>query len=224
MWKSAISAAGSHTPAINRVARKGCTFTDYYRQQSCTAGRGQNPLRTGLTRVGMPGAQAEDPTIAELLKPLGYATGQFGKENLGDWNEYLNTCQPCMASTNSSAAATVSLGIVENPATRNLSGSKRNCDALFCGTGFCPVSGAIRSTCSHMSGEGKLMTQSGHIRNFLSVCVSVSRPSVIVQPSAQKEEMGARLGEPSRFIELTNATGVPKYRILGCMVANSVSS
>ena len=76
------------------------TFTDYYAQQSCTAGRacfitGQNPIRTGLTKVGMPGAtvglQKEDPTIAELLKPLGYATGQFGKNHLGDRDEYLPT-------------------------------------------------------------------------------------------------------------------------------------
>ena len=79
---------------------KGSAFTDFYGQQSCTAGRaafitGQNPLRTGLTKVGMPGAtvglQAEDPTIAELLKPLGYATGQFGKNHLGDRNEFLPT-------------------------------------------------------------------------------------------------------------------------------------
>ncbi len=91
---------GYHTPNIDRVAAEGVTFTDYYGQQSCTAGRaaficGQNPLRTGLTKVGMPGAtvglQAEDPTIAELLKPLGYATGQFGKNHLGDRNEYLPT-------------------------------------------------------------------------------------------------------------------------------------
>ena len=76
------------------------TFTDWYGQQSCTAGRacfitGQNPIRTGLTKVGMPGAtvglQKEDPTIAELLKPLGYATGQFGKNHLGDRDEYLPT-------------------------------------------------------------------------------------------------------------------------------------
>ena len=76
------------------------TFTDYYAQQSCTAGRaafitGQNPIRTGLTKVGMPGAtvglQTEDPTIAELLKPLGYATGQFGKNHLGDRDEFLPT-------------------------------------------------------------------------------------------------------------------------------------
>jgi len=91
---------GYRTPNIDRVAKEGCAFTDYYGQQSCTAGRaafitGQNPLRTGLTKVGMPGAtvglQAEDPTIADLLKPLGYATGQFGKNHLGDRNEYLPT-------------------------------------------------------------------------------------------------------------------------------------
>jgi arylsulfatase A-like enzyme len=91
---------GYRTPNIDRVANEGVAFTDYYGQQSCTAGRaafitGQNPLRTGLTKVGMPGAtlglQAEDPTIAELLKPLGYATGQFGKNHLGDRNEYLPT-------------------------------------------------------------------------------------------------------------------------------------
>ena len=91
---------GYHTPNIDRVAEEGVTFTDYYGQQSCTAGRaafitGQNPLRTGLTKVGMPGAtvglQPEDPTIAELLKPLGYATGQFGKNHLGDRNEFLPT-------------------------------------------------------------------------------------------------------------------------------------
>jgi len=91
---------GYRTPNIDRVANEGVTFTDYYGQQSCTAGRaafitGQNPLRTGLTKVGMPGStlglQAEDPTIAELLKPLGYATGQFGKNHLGDRNEFLPT-------------------------------------------------------------------------------------------------------------------------------------
>jgi len=91
---------GYHTPNIDRVAQEGCAFTDYYGQQSCTAGRaafitGQNPLRTGLTKVGMPGAtlglQPEDATIADLLKPLGYATGQFGKNHLGDRNEFLPT-------------------------------------------------------------------------------------------------------------------------------------
>jgi arylsulfatase len=91
---------GYQTPNIDRIAREGVAFTDYYGQQSCTAGRaafitGQNPLRTGLTKVGMPGAdlgiQPEDPTIAELLKPLGYATGQFGKNHLGDKDEFLPT-------------------------------------------------------------------------------------------------------------------------------------
>jgi arylsulfatase A-like enzyme len=91
---------GYQTPNIDRVAKEGVTFTDYYAQQSCTAGRasfitGQNPIRTGLTKVGMPGAmvglQKEDPTIAELLKPLGYATGQFGKNHLGDRDEFLPT-------------------------------------------------------------------------------------------------------------------------------------
>lgn len=89
---------GYQTPNIDRIAQEGISFTDYYGQQSCTAGRaafitGQNPLRTGLTKVGMPGAdiglRAEDPTIAELLKPLGYMTGQFGKNHLGDKDEFL---------------------------------------------------------------------------------------------------------------------------------------
>jgi arylsulfatase A-like enzyme len=91
---------GYRTPNIDRIGNEGATFTDYYGQQSCTAGRaafitGQNPIRTGLTKVGMPGADvglhAEDPTIAELLKPLGYATGQFGKNHLGDKDEFLPT-------------------------------------------------------------------------------------------------------------------------------------
>ncbi|KYF84157.1 arylsulfatase [Sorangium cellulosum] len=91
---------GYRTPNIDRIAEEGLAFTDYYGQQSCTAGRaafitGQNPIRTGLTRVGMPGAdiglRPEDPTIAELLKPLGYMTGQFGKNHLGDRDEHLPT-------------------------------------------------------------------------------------------------------------------------------------
>jgi arylsulfatase len=91
---------GYRTPNIDRVAKEGMIFTDYYAEQSCTAGRasfitGQHGLRTGLTKVGMPGAaqghQKEDPSIAELLKPLGYATAQFGKNHLGDRNEYLPT-------------------------------------------------------------------------------------------------------------------------------------
>ena len=91
---------GYKTPNIDRLAREGMMFTDYYGEQSCTAGRasfitGQHGLRTGLTKVGLPGAtlglQKEDPTIAEMLKPLGYATGQFGKNHLGDRNEFLPT-------------------------------------------------------------------------------------------------------------------------------------
>jgi arylsulfatase len=91
---------GYQTPNIDRIAREGMMFTDYYGEQSCTAGRssfltGQHGLRTGLTKVGLPGAplglQKEDPTIAELLKPHGYATAQFGKNHLGDRNEFLPT-------------------------------------------------------------------------------------------------------------------------------------
>jgi arylsulfatase len=91
---------GYRTPNIDRLASEGMLFTDAYGEQSCTAGRasfitGQSGFRTGLTKVGVPaspvGLQAEDPTIAELLKPLGYATGQFGKNHLGDRNEFLPT-------------------------------------------------------------------------------------------------------------------------------------
>ena len=91
---------GGTTPNIDRIAREGALFTDYYAQQSCTAGRaafitGQTPFRTGLLKVGMPaakqGLQEKDPTIAELLKPYGYATAQIGKNHLGDRNEFLPT-------------------------------------------------------------------------------------------------------------------------------------
>ena len=91
---------GYRTPNIDRLAEEGIRFTDYYGEQSCTAGRsafitGQSVFRTGLSKVGMPGADlglsAEDPTIAELLKPLGYATGQFGKNHLGDKDNFLPT-------------------------------------------------------------------------------------------------------------------------------------
>jgi arylsulfatase A-like enzyme len=91
---------GYRTPNIDRIAAEGAMFTDYYGEQSCTAGRaafitGQNPYRTGLTKVGMPGApiglQAEDPTIATALKARGYTTGQFGKNHLGDRDEHLPT-------------------------------------------------------------------------------------------------------------------------------------
>ena len=100
---------GYRTPNIDRVANEGVTFTDYYGQQSCTAGRaaficGQNPLRTGLTKVGMPGAtlglQAEDPTIAEcsshsVMPPVSSARTISATA--------MNICQPCTDSTNSSA-------------------------------------------------------------------------------------------------------------------------
>lgn len=91
---------GYRTPNIDRIAQEGARFTDWYGQQSCTAGRaafitGQSPIRTGLTKVGLPGADVgirpQDPTIAEYLKPLGYATGQFGKNHLGDRDEFLPT-------------------------------------------------------------------------------------------------------------------------------------
>lgn len=91
---------GYRTPNIDRIANEGMRFTDSYGEQSCTAGRasfitGQSGYRTGLTKVGIPGSpvglKAEDPTIAELLKPHGYATGQFGKNHLGDRNEHLPT-------------------------------------------------------------------------------------------------------------------------------------
>ena len=91
---------GYRTPNIDRIAAEGVRFTDYYGEQSCTAGRaafitGQNPYRTGLTKVGFPGAdiglRAEDPTMATALKNEGYATGQFGKNHFGDRDEFLPT-------------------------------------------------------------------------------------------------------------------------------------
>lgn len=91
---------GGTTPNIDKLAKEGMIFMDHYAQASCTAGRaafllGQHPLRTGLLTVGIPGAkegiQSSDPTIAELLKPYGYATGQFGKNHFGDRDEFLPT-------------------------------------------------------------------------------------------------------------------------------------
>ena len=91
---------GYRTPNIDRIAEEGILFTDSYGEQSCTAGRaafitGQSVFRTGLSKVGLPGAdlglRPEDPTIAELLKPLGYATGQFGKNHFGDKDDFLPT-------------------------------------------------------------------------------------------------------------------------------------
>ncbi len=92
--------AGYKTPNIDRIAKEGMLFTDYYAEQSCTAGRsafitGIHPVRTGLTKVGLPGSSigisAKDPTLSELLKPHGYVSGQFGKNHLGDRNEFLPT-------------------------------------------------------------------------------------------------------------------------------------
>ncbi|MFC5757220.1 arylsulfatase [Rhizobium sp. GCM10022189] len=91
---------GYKTPNIDRIGAEGALFTDWYGEQSCTAGRaafitGQSPIRTGLTKVGLPGADVgirpEDPTVAELMKSLGYNTGQFGKNHLGDKDEFLPT-------------------------------------------------------------------------------------------------------------------------------------
>ncbi|MEM1061683.1 MAG: sulfatase-like hydrolase/transferase, partial [Planctomycetota bacterium] len=91
---------GYKTPNIDRISDEGMTFTDYYAEQSCTAGRasfimGQSVYRTGLSKVGLPGAdlgmQEEDPTIAAMLKKQGYATGQFGKNHLGDKDSHLPT-------------------------------------------------------------------------------------------------------------------------------------
>jgi arylsulfatase len=91
---------GYQTPNMDRIGKEGIMFTDAYGQQSCTAGRaafitGQSPKRTGLLKIGMPGdplgLKKEDPTLAELLKPHGYATGQFGKNHLGDRDEHLPT-------------------------------------------------------------------------------------------------------------------------------------
>jgi arylsulfatase A-like enzyme len=105
---------GYETPNIDRIADEGMIFTDSYGEQSCTAGRstfitGQSGFRTGLLKVGLPGAdlglQPEDVTIAELLKPHGYATGQFGKNHLGDRDEML----PTKDSTSSSATCITSM-------------------------------------------------------------------------------------------------------------------
>ena len=91
---------GYQTPNIDRIGKEGAVFTDWYAQQSCTAGRaafitGQSPIRTGLTKVGNPGATLglgpDDPSVADVLKSFGYATGQFGKNHLGDRNEHLPT-------------------------------------------------------------------------------------------------------------------------------------
>jgi arylsulfatase len=103
---------GYRTPNIDRIANEGMRFTDSYGEQSCTAGRssfitGQSVFRTGLSKVGLPGApiglRAEDPTIAELLKEQGYATAQFGKNHLGTRT---SSYRRCTGSTSSSGTCT----------------------------------------------------------------------------------------------------------------------
>ena len=110
-----LGVMGYKTPNIDRLAKEGALFTDFYAQQSCTAGRasfilGQQPFRTGLLTIGMPGSPQGipdwSPTIADLLKVQGYTTGQFGKNHLGDHDR---TCRPCMGSTSSSAISTTSM-------------------------------------------------------------------------------------------------------------------
>jgi len=102
MWNVGAYTHGmmGRTPNIDRIAKEGLLFTDHYAHPSCTAGRaafitGQMPIRTGMTTIGIPGStlglQKEDPTLAEVLKPLGYTSGQFGKNHLGDRNEFLPT-------------------------------------------------------------------------------------------------------------------------------------
>jgi arylsulfatase len=102
MWNVGLYTHGmmGWTPSIDRIGREGILFTDHYGQPSCTAGRaafimGQMPVRTGMTTIGIPGSprgiQKSDPTLAEVLKSAGYATGQFGKNHLGDRNEFLPT-------------------------------------------------------------------------------------------------------------------------------------
>ncbi len=102
MWNVGAYTHGmmGETPNIDRIAKEGCIFTDHYGQPSCTAGRaafimGQMPIRTGMTTIGIPGSdrgiQKEDPTLAEVLKSAGYKTGQFGKNHLGDRNDFFPT-------------------------------------------------------------------------------------------------------------------------------------
>src|SRR5512135_3616531 len=101
-WNVGVYTHGmmGRTPNIDSIAKNGMLFTDHYAQPSCTAGRaafitGQLPIRTGMTTIGIPGStlgiQKEDPTLAEVLKSRGYVTGQFGKNHLGDRNEFLPT-------------------------------------------------------------------------------------------------------------------------------------
>ena len=122
---------GYRTRNIDRVASEGVRFTDYYGEQSCTAGRaafitGQNPYRTGLTKVGLPGAplglQPQDPTIAKALKAQGYATGQFGKNHLGDRDEHL----PTMHGFDESSATCITSTPKRNPSYPTIRKTRRS--------------------------------------------------------------------------------------------------
>ena len=122
---------GYRTRNIDRVASEGVRFTDYYGEQSCTAGRaafitGQNPYRTGLTKVGLPGAplglQPQDPTIAKALKAQGYATGQFGKNHLGDRDEHL----PTMHGFDESSATCITSTPKRNPSCPTIRKTRRS--------------------------------------------------------------------------------------------------
>ena len=137
---------GYRTPNIDRIANEGMRFTDYYGEQSCTAGRaafimGQCGLRTGLTarwasRAPRSGCSAEDPTIAELLKPLGYATGQFGKNHLGDRDEHL----PTMHGFDEFFGNLYHLNAEEEPELPRLSHGR--------GLSRVPARGSVRAACS----------------------------------------------------------------------------
>src|SRR5215831_4120422 len=126
-----LGVMGYRTPNIDRIGREGAVFTDWYGQQSCTAGRaafitGQSPIRTGLTKVGLPGAELGlgplDPSVADVLKTFGYATGQFGRTT---WATATSICRRRTASTSSSAISITSTPrrSRKTPTTRRTRGS-----------------------------------------------------------------------------------------------------
>jgi hypothetical protein len=131
---------GYRTPNIDRIAKEGANFTDLYAQQSCTAGRaafitGQSPFRTGLLKVGLPAAKEglseKDPTIADLLKPLGYATGQFGKTTSATVMTFF---RQSTGLTSSLAISTTSMRKTSQrtPTTPKLPGSRRCSARVVC--------------------------------------------------------------------------------------------
>jgi hypothetical protein len=124
----------------------------------------------------------------------------------------------CSGHSATRGGRTSSDGSGHRPAAANFPGSKRKPPRLVSGTGLRPVSGASRSTACHCAGAGTLMTRSWRLRRFWAVCPSLPRPRTITCPSAQAEDMGARLTEPSSFSVDRRTTGVPKYRIVGVMV------